>query len=724
VLLLLLLPLILVLAGLAAPLPAGVELPPTGLDILDRHGRLLYQAVDAVRGASRPVRLAAIAPSLRLATIAVEDASFESNPGVDLLASFRALAQNISAGHIVSGGSTITQQLARLRYLPTDQRTSQSLDRKLVESWLAVRLTQTLGKETVLEQYLNSAPYGNLAVGVEAAAWTYFGRPARELSLAEAALLAGLPQAPTDYDPFTHPAAARGRQQVVLDLMLRRGMLTPTEVETARAEPLDLNTRPFPLSAAHFVDYVRGIAPAGAARIWTTLDRDVQAMAERAAQRQVARLTEHDVSDAAVVVLDPTSGEVQAMVGGVDYFDAQQPAAQVNMAVSARQPGSAFKPITYAAALESGRFSLASMLQDERTVFRTRGGENYVPENYDHTFHGTVPLRVALGSSLNVPAVQVLSNLGLAPVLGLADDLGLHLGDPQRFDLSLTLGGAEVSLLDLTAAYGAFATDGVFHPPVTITRAEDADGRPLVVANPDSAARRVLSPETAWLIDDVLRDDAARGPGFGRDGVLHVPGRDVAVKTGTTSDFRDNWTIGFTPDVVVGVWVGNADNHPMRDVSGVSGAAPLWRDVLDGATGDQASSRFQRPADLVQVTLCADSAAVAGPDCAAHRLEWLMSSTIVAGDTPTRVPLRVAYPDSGTAIVLDPTLPVAAQQVPIEIEADGAVSDFQVLVDGVAVGARSTSGPVGWPPTLGRHVIRAIGRGVESGPVEIEVVPS
>src|SRR5713226_9370639 len=259
-------------------------------------------------------------------------------------------------------------------------------------------------------------------------------------------------------------------------------MLTQAEVDTARAEPLELNARPFPLSAAHFVDYVRSIAPAGATRVWTTLDRDVQATAERAAQRQVARLVEHDVSDAAVVVLDPHTGEVLAMVGGVDYFDAQQLAAQVNMAVAARQPGSAFKPITYAAALESGRFSLASLLHDERTVFRTRSGENYVPENYDHAFHGLVPLRVALASSFNVPAVQVLSEVGLPAVLGLGDALGLRLGDAARYDLSLTLGGAEVRLLDLTAAYGTFAAGGVYHAPLAITRAEDASGRPIDAA--------------------------------------------------------------------------------------------------------------------------------------------------------------------------------------------------------------------------------------------------
>jgi len=724
--------LLLLVFGLAVPVPEAVELPPAGMEILDRHGRLLYQAIDPQRGGARPVALDAIAPALRLATIAVEDASFESNPGVDPLATFRALTQDLGAGRIVAGGSTITQQLARLRYLPAEQRASRSLGRKLVESWLAVRLTQSQGKRSVLEQYLNSAPYGNLAVGAEQAAWTYFGRPASELSVAQAALLAGLPQAPTDYDPFIHPDAAQARKNVVLDLMLRRGVLTQAQVESAQSEPLDLNERPFPLRAAHFVDYVRSIAPAGSARVWTTLDRDVQALAERAAQRQVARLAEHDVSDAAVVVLDPNSGEVLAMVGGVDYFDTAQPTAQVNMAVAARQPGSAFKPITYAAALESGRFSPASVLHDERTLFRTRSGENYVPENYDHQFHGPVPLRVALGSSFNVPAVQVLSDVGLAPVLGLANRLGLGLGGVDRYDLSLTLGGAEVRLLDLTAAYGAFAAAGMFHAPLAITRAEDETGRPIEVGSLP-AAERALSPATAWLIADVLADDAARGPGFRRAGVLHIPGRTVAVKTGTTSDFRDNLTIGFTPDVVVGVWVGNADNRPMRDISGVSGAAPLWRDVIEALVRDQPPRTFQRLPGLVQAAFCADSEVVAGPECPAHRLEWVTgapSEAARAGRSSEAKGLRITYPDPGTVIVLDPTLPNSAQQLPIEIAGDAAIGSVTITVDGSAldpgdVGERWRAGPVGWAPTPGHHVLRVTSsQGTESSPVEIEVVPS
>jgi penicillin-binding protein 1C len=667
--------------------------------------------VDPVRGASRPVSLNDVAPALRLATVAVEDGSFESNPGVDVVAMSRALVQDIQSRRIVAGGSTITQQLAKLRYLPSDQRDTQSVQRKLLESWLAVRLTGTLSKDTILEQYLNSAPYGNLAVGAEAAARTYFGKPARELSLAEAALLAGLPQSPTDYDPFTRLEVARSRQRLVLELMQRHSMISEAQAESARAERLQLNERPFSLSAAHFVDYIRSIAPADAMRIETTLDRDIQALAERAAQRQVVRLADHDVSDAAVVVLDPHTGEVLAMVGGVDYFDAVQPGAQVNMAIAPRQPGSAFKPITYAAAIESGQFNEASILDDTRTVFRTRRGDTYIPEDYDHQFHGRVPLRVALASSLNVPAVQVEASIGVSRVLELAQHLGVAdpFDDPTRFDLSLTLGGAEVRLLDLTAAYGAFANGGIFHPAVTI-KSSDSGG-----------ARRVMSDETVWLIDDILSDDAARGPGFGRDGVLRVPGRTVAVKTGTTSDFRDNWTVGFTPDVVVGVWVGNPDNHPMRDVSGVSGAAPLWRDVLDGVLDGRPATAFQRPVDLAQTALCASSEEPAGPPCPSQRLEWLRPTDVLSFAAPPRSGVRITFPDPDSVIALDASVPLAVQQVAIEVS---AVDRVTVFVDGAPVGSREGSGPIIWLPTPGRHVLTAVNGQAHSEAVGIDVVPS
>ena len=706
------------LASLLVPLaPQATPVRP-GLRILDRSGRLLYEVVDAQRGASSPVPLDDIAASLRLATIAVEDASFESNPGLEPLALARAAWSDLQAGRVVAGGSTITQQLARLRYLPDDERSQQSILRKLHEAWLAIHLTVSLGKQQVLEQYLNTAPYGNFAVGAEAAAGIIFGKPARELSLAEAAFLAGLPQAPADYDPFTHPAAARARQSIVLDRMVHQGFITPSAAEAARAEPLQLNPTPYPIQAPHFVELVRDALaatdppPDGAIR--TTLDLDLQTTVERAISHHLSTLDPvHDLTDAAVVVLDSRTGEILALAGSADYFDPQRD-GQVNLAVAPRQPGSAFKPVVYAAAFETGRYSPATILDDVRTPFTTRHGELYVPENYDRRFHGRVPVRVALASSFNVPAVSTLADVGLPTVLSLAHDMGLTplaTNNPERYDLSLALGGGEVRLLDLTAAYATFADGGIYHAPRLLLAAPARLSDSL--ADPPNAVRRVVSPETAWLITDILADDAARAPGFGAHGVLELD-RPAAVKTGTTSDFRDNWTVGYTPELTVGVWAGNADNHPMQDVSGVTGAAPLWHDVLTAALANLPPTSFPRPPDLVQVHLTTpyphsewlrstdlartpaspaypsprpNLSPAPPPDPASSSIQPSGSNVPRPGDLPTRPndrssdqsdsgsPAasgqphpRLLSPDPDATFVVDPTIPTAVQHLLIEAE--------------------------------------------------------
>jgi penicillin-binding protein 1C len=707
----------LLLASLLVPPAEQAVAPQAGARILDRHGRLLYQVVDPERGVTRPVRLADIAPSLRQATIAAEDASFASNPGLDPLAVARAAVQDLRVGDVVAGGSTITQQLARLRYLPPAERDAHTLARKLHEAWLAPQLTLWLGKDAILEQYLNAVAYGNLAIGAEAAAWTIFNKPARELSLAESALLAGLPQAPADYDPFAHPDAARTRQRHVLDLMVRDGFISAETAAGAQAEPLRLNPRPYPIQAPHFVDMLRdqlaGVLgqdqlERGGLHVWTTLDLDLQQAVERAVTRHLAAVgPEHDLTNAAVVALDPRTGEVLAMVGSADYFD---PAisGQVNLALAPRQPGSAFKPIAYAAALESGRYSLASILNDERTVFTTRRGEVYIPENYDHRFRGPVSLRVALASSFNVPAVQVLSDVGLASVLELATNMGLTTlaADTGRYDLSLALGGGEVRLLDLTAAYTTFATGGVYRAPLAIQRVEDSQGR-LVLNREPETGRRVLSPQTAWLISDILSDDAARTPGFGPHSALELD-RPVAVKTGTTTDFRDNLTIGYTPQLAVGVWAGNADNHPMRDVSGVTGAAPLWHEVLTSALDGHPRIWLNRPDGLVEVELCAETPEPAGAECPNHRLDWLPVGLLSRLPTRELLPVRLVSPDPGASFVLDPWMPASAQKLSIEAEAPGAAR-VELFVDGQLLAAL-TSPPyqAGWSLTPGHHHVWAV----------------
>ncbi len=620
--------------------PAPSLAQPFTLDdstrIYDRHGRLLYQVVMAREGTHTYVPLEQIPESLREATIAVEDASFYSNPGFDVFAIGRALVQNVQAGRIVAGGSTITQQLARNLYFSPEERASHSPWRKVRESILAFRLTRHVGKDKILELYLNQVYYGNLAYGVEAAAQTYFGKSARDLDLAEASLLAGLPQSPAVYDPLANLPAAKQRQRTVLSLMERRDYISQAEVQAAFEEPLRFAEAIFPMEAPHFVVYVRNLLDQqlgaealeqGGLRVYTSLDLDMQHTAEDIVQRHVASLADHDVSNAALVALDPTTGQILAMVGSANYF-AEDIDGAVNMALAPRQPGSSIKPITYAAALSRG-YTAATPIADVRASFFTRKGELYVPNNYDAQFRGLVSLRYALGSSLNVPAVRVMDEIGVDMVLRLAHDLGITtLDDIGRYDLSLTLGGGEVRLLDLTAAYAAFASGGVRREPVAVLRVEDSSGHVLYEWE-QPPEEHVLSAQVAYLITDILSDNDARMLTFGEYSPLRLS-RPAAAKTGTTSDFRDNWTIGYTPDLVGGVWVGNADNRPMHQVSGITGAGPIWHDFIEEALKDTLRQPFSPPEGLVETEVCEPTGLLPGPWCLQPRRELF-----IAGSQPT-----------------------------------------------------------------------------------------
>jgi 1A family penicillin-binding protein len=604
--------------------------------IYDRHGRLLYEVTLPQEGSHTYLRLDEISPALRQAAIATEDASFYRNPGFDVLALGRALVQNLRAGEVVAGGSTITQQLVRNLYLSPEERSSRTVQRKVRETILAFRLTRHLSKDKILEMYLNQVYYGNLAYGVEAAAQTYFGKSARHLDLAEASLLAGLPQSPARHDPLTDLPAAKGRQADVLSLMVDAGYISDGEARAALAEPLRFQDSQFPIRAPHFVNYVRDLlaerfgadaADRGGLRVYTTLDLDLQTTAEAVVRQQVTALREHQVSNGALVALDPDTGQIRVMVGSADYFD-EEIDGQVNMALAARQPGSSIKPITYAAALERG-YTAATPLTDVRTAFLTRKGELYVPQNYDGTFHGLVSMRYALGSSYNVPAVQMMDQIGVDAVLRLARELGITtLGETDRFDLSLTLGGGEVRLLDLTAAYAAFAAGGLRRDPVAILRVEDAAGRLLYEWQP-VPDQQVVSAQTAYILTDILADNAARTPGFGADSALRLS-RPAAVKTGTTTDFHDNWTLGYTPSLVTGVWVGNADNRPMRQVSGVEGAAPIWHAFMEETLKAEPPEDFPRPDGLVDADVCEPTGLRPGPWCLTPRRE-----VFAAGSEPT-----------------------------------------------------------------------------------------
>ncbi len=602
--------------------------------IYDRNGRLLYEIMDPYSGKHQPVPLSQIPIHLQNATIATEDASFYENPGVDPLAIVRALWINIRGGEVLAGGSTITQQLARNLLLPEEERFERTLSRKLRESILAYRLARALPKPDILQLYLNTVYYGNLSYGVQAASQTYFGKSVGELDLAECALLAGLPQAPAVHDPLVNLQQAKQRQATVLWLMAKAGFISAGQAQAAISEPLAFAASPFPIEAPHFVMYVWELLrrqfgeeelSRGGLEVYTTLDLDLQNRAQEIAQHHLVQLStpgdgepSHHVSSAALVAIDPQCGDILVMLGSPDYFDASIDGA-VNVTLMPRQPGSAVKPLTYAAAFGQD-YTPATMLLDIPAVFTTQEGDPFVPVNYDHSYHGPVLLREALGSSLNVVAVRVLEHIGVDELVSLCHKLGMTtLQDPERNDLALTLGGGEVRLLELTAAYAALATGGLRVAPRAILRVEKADG---VIWKPDAPiAERILRDYVAYWISDVLADDSARITAFGETSALALT-RPAAVKTGTTTDWRDNWTVGYTPQLVVGVWVGNADNSPMINVSGVSGAAPIWNEFMEQALRGKPVEPFLPPAGMIQVEVCADSGLLPSPDCPHRVLEW------------------------------------------------------------------------------------------------------
>ena len=556
--------------------------------IYDRFGNLLYEIAD--EGRRTVITLDQVSPWLIDATIATEDKQFFKHSGVDMTAIARAAFQNWQADQIVSGASTITQQLARTLILGEERKYELSLRRKMDEALLAMDLESRYSKKEILEMYLNTIYYGHQAYGVEAAAQTYFRKSAAELTLAESALLAGIPQSPNDYDPFIAPQAAFQRQRVVLDLMERHGFISAKEKQDALAEKVRLIPPDPPvLRAPHFVNYVRELlyeryGPDGmrtGLQVHTTIDLRYQQLARQIARGQIARIGKRTgASNAAVVILHPPTGQILAMVGSLDYYD-EAIDGQVNMTVQPRQPGSAVKPIIYAAALENG-WTPATVLWDTPVRYRGANGAWYAPRNSTNRFFGPTRVRAALANSLNVPAIKLLDDLGVEKALDMAHRLGVRSWrDPvETYGLSLAVGGYELTLLELTQAFSVFANQGRFIPARPITEIRDAAGRVLFQAPAPTSPRQVVSPVTAYQLSSILSDADMRKPVFGPNSALNVS-QPAAVKTGTTDDFRDNLTVGYTPYVAVGVWVGNSDGRPMRDTYGSQGAAPIWHDIME-----------------------------------------------------------------------------------------------------------------------------------------------
>lgn len=733
------------------PLPDGLLDPPTAPStvVVDRHGTPIYEALSTDATRATVLEAADLPARLVAATLAAEDRRFYGHPGVDPIAIVRALRTNAVEGRVVEGGSTITQQVAKLLRARQHPSRPRGVREKVDEAVLALRLEHRLGKADVLARYLNLASYGNQYVGAERASQAYFGVPASMLTTAQAAFLAALPQRPSAFNPFKNPDAARTRQRTVLRRMAATGAISADELRQALDERLAFSRTAAPFVAPHFV--AMALAAAGEprpTRIETTLDGPLQADLVGILARHRADLVAHGAQNVAVVVLENATGEWVAWEGSGDFADAAHGGA-INGPVVPRQPGSALKPFTYALAFDQGR-SPATVLADAPASFPTaEDGVVYSPRNYDNRYRGPLLARQALAGSVNVPAVSLAAELGVAEVLRFLRRAGMSTFDRTAafYGLGVTLGNAEVRLDELTAAYAAFARGGEYLAPTFLRR------------HALPPAERIVSDRAAFWITDILADAEARELTFGRGGSLDLP-FPVAVKTGTSQAYHDNWTVGYSRHATVGVWVGNFDRRPLRNSTGVTGAGPIFHAVmlaaerrLAGGVAVQADDVIvPRPSTVVDREVCAESGLAANAWCPLKRHEWVAieapdlpcswhhlgdgglvtelppafagwahgqpdavrarvevdgdtraaARPVASARTTTRGPLRIASPPDGATYLIDPTLRREFQTLPLR--AAGSVGRrLAWSVSGRPVGQSLAGEAVEWPLTPGTH---------------------
>lgn len=620
------------------PIPANLQLRPTNIStkIFDRHGTLLYEVLSPKEGRKTYLALDQIPPLFINAIIASEDSDFYRHSGVDFLAIGRAIFYNYLEQKITSGASTITQQLVRNLLGTNRQRT---LQEKLIEAAYAIRLSHAYSKDQILEQYLNTVYFGNLSYGLAEAADNYFGKNVANLDLAEISILAGLPQSPSGYNPLIHLPQAKKRQRYVLDRLVEQGHISQTEADQAHSEILQFASGKTAIEAPHFVHQVLAeleelygddLVYSGL-QITTTLDLNLQKRAEQIINFQLEKLQDKNVGNAAMLAVDLPSGQILVWLGSKDYFN-DQIAGQVDLITSLRQPGSALKPFLYLLALQQGD-SLASIIEDLPMKVQTTGGV-YAPLNYDLDFHGPVRIREALANSFNIPAVRTQEKLGTQNFLDFLRRLGLNSLDqkPDYYGLALTLGGGEIRLVDLANAYFTLSSYGIQKPFSKIITITGPDNNNIYQWNPPYG-RNILGPQAeqiSYLIISVLSDPHARLKSFGEGNVLElsVP---AAVKTGTTRNYRDNWTFGFSPKLLTAVWVGNADASPMENISGIDGAGPIWHDFMEYYHQYHASSSgqltFPVPAGLRELSICAISGLLPSENCQEVIQEWFLIGT-------------------------------------------------------------------------------------------------
>lgn len=571
--------------------------------IYDRNGNLLFQIYANENRTLVP--LEKIPRNLIYATISIEDKDFYSNPGFDVKAITRAAISNLS-GEPLQGGSTITQQLIKSSLLTPEV----TISRKVKEIILAFWAERIYTKDQILEMYFNQVPYGGTSWGAQAAAEVYFGKDVSELTLAESAFLAGMTRAPSIYSPYgSTPTLWKKRQEEVLSRMHQLGYINKEQRENALKEELAFESVQTPIYSPHFVMYVRdllvrkyGIAMVekGGLKVVTTLDGNVQDMAEKIVSEEVIKHSLYNISNGAALVTNPKNGDVLGMVGSKDYDDPN--GGKVNITTSLRQPGSSIKPVTYSAALTQG-FTAATIIDDSPITYRSpSGGPSYSPVNYDGRFHGRVPVRIALANSYNIPAVKTLDRVGVTNMLALGKNMGIDSwNEPDRYGLAITLGAAEVRMTDMAEVYGTLANLGQRVDLDPILKITDYKGN-IIQEKKDSSGEQVLPKAVSFIISDILADNRARSQEFGPSSALNIPGKTVSVKTGTTDNKRDNWTIGYTPDVLVATWVGNNDNSPMSQAlaSGITGAAPIWNRIMNNLLRERADVKQGLPEDVVQ----------------------------------------------------------------------------------------------------------------------------
>jgi penicillin-binding protein 1C len=742
-----------------SPLPAGLLLDrdaaPSTL-IVDRAGERLYEVRSDLGTRGEALDAGALPRALVSATLAAEDVRFRAHIGVDPLAMVRAAYRDLRAGRVAEGGSTITQQVAKLLLARQDGgRAPHGWTAKVREAVMALRLEHRLTKNAILALYLNLAPYGNQIDGAARAARAYFGRDVATLTPSEAAFLAALPQQPSRFNPWREPARARVRQAHILLTMAEHGWLSATDYDTARHETLALSREVVSAVAPHFVEHV--LAQVGVDRphrIETTLDAQLERTIEGIIAAHRRTLDAHHAANVAIAVLDNRTNEWIGWEGSGNSLDAAH-GGTIDGIVTPRQPGSALKPFTYAAAFERG-YHPGRVLADVPSQFPTsEPGILYSPRNYDGAYRGPLLARAALAGSENVPAVALASQIGVPAIARLLRRVGLTtLGhDAAYYGLGLTLGNAEVRLDELVAAYAMLARGGEFVAPRAVRA---IDGRPV----PAGAAERVVSARTAFWITDILSDSEARAYVFGRGGSLEFP-FPVAAKTGTSQAYHDNWAIGYTRDLTVGVWVGNFDRSPLTGSSGVTGAGPIFHDVMIAAIertlgalpSDETRAIVAPTANVRRVELCAVSGLRPTDACPTRVTEWvpaeatlesctwhhasdaglvtvwpdeyrlwarseglLGDATRDAGLTVTvrratgpsshsrQSTLTIAAPLAGAVYLLDPTLRAAFQMLPLEARG-GAPGSLEWFVDGASVGTADPDTPLRWPLSRGAHAI-------------------